>query len=233
MTNQASHSFDTPEESSWSAKREAMVDQLRAYGVRAERVLAAMRKIPRHLFIPAAFRNPATAYADHPCPIGHDQTISQPYIVAYMTERLQLQAGEQVLEIGAGSGYQAAVLAECGGRVYSLEVIPALARHARAVLEALGYANVQILSGDGYRGWPAYAPFDAIIATCAPETPPPALLEQLQANGRMIAPIGRHEQRLVILRKKDGKVTATDDLPVRFVPMVPGAADPPPPAPDP
>ncbi len=216
---------ETADEAGWLAGRQALVRQLRAYRITDARILDAMGKVRRHLFIPAALRNPVTAYEDHPCPIGFDQTISQPYIVAYMTERLKLKPGEKVLEIGTGSGYQAAILAECGAKVYSVEIIPELARHARQALDAAGYPEVRILTGDGYRGWPEHSPFDAIIVTCAPDAIPPALVEQLSEGGRMIAPIGRHGQRLVILRKINGKVETEEDLPVRFVPMVHGTTN--------
>ena len=152
----------------------------------------------------------------------YQQTISQPYIVAYMTEKLALKPGEKVLEIGTGSGYQAAVLAECGADVYTIEIIPELARHARAALDAEGYGHVRVKAGDGYKGWPEEAPFDAVIVTCAPEEVPAALVEQVKEGGRMILPLGTVFQRLVILRKKDGRVHQENDLPVRFVPMVRG-----------
>jgi len=207
-----------------NAEREKMVGQLRAYGVKDPEVLRAMAKIRRHAFIPESHRDMRDAYGDHPCPIGHGQTISQPYIVAYMTEKLRPQKGEKILEIGAGSGYQAAVLAELGAAVFSIEIIPALARHARAALDAEGYAQVKVLEGDGYKGWPEHAPFDAIIVTCAPENVPQALVEQLREGGRMILPVGpQGDQRLVILRKKSGQPHREDDLPVRFVPMVQGS----------
>ena len=207
----------------WPDERAALVAQLRHYKVRDKRVLAAMGKVRRHLYIPAAYRRRADAYGDHPCPIGHGQTISQPYIVAYMTERIQVKEGDKVLEIGTGSGYQAAVLAELGAAVYSIEIVPPLADHARTVLAAEGYDTVRVLTGDGYKGWPDHAPFDAVIVTCAPEDVPQALVDQLKDGGRMILPVGVGFQRLVILRKENGKVRQTDDLPVRFVPMIKGA----------
>ena len=207
----------------WTAERRDMVEVLRRYGIRDSRVLSTMGRVRRHLFIPAPLREHGVAYGDHPCPIGRDQTISQPYIVAYMTERLSLQPGERVLEIGTGSGYQAAVLADLGADVYSIEIIPELAAHARQSLVSEGYGDrVYVLSGDGYRGWPEHAPFDAIIATCAPEEVPPALVAQLREDGRMILPVGVRGQRLVILKKAQGKIEQIDDLPVRFVPMVTG-----------
>jgi len=211
---------EAPDDARWTDGREAMVRQLRAYRITDGHVLQAMAKIRRHLFIPADLRTPETAYGDHPCPIGFDQTISQPYIVAYMTERLMIKPGEKVLEIGTGSGYQAAILAVCGAKVFSVEIIPELAHRARQTLDTEGCSDVQILTGDGYKGWPEHSPFDAIIVTCAPDDIPPTLVDQLREGGRMIAPVGRHGQRLVILRKKGGKVETEEDLPVRFVPMV-------------
>jgi protein-L-isoaspartate(D-aspartate) O-methyltransferase len=205
-----------------AAARGEMVRQLRAYGIKDESVLRAMARVRRHVFIPEPFRNAATAYGDHPCPIGHDQTISQPYIVAYMTERLNLKKGEKVLEIGTGSGYQAAVLAECGADVFSIEIVPELAEHAKQALKVVGFERVRVLTGDGYKGWPEHAPFDAVIVTCAPEDVPQALKDQLAEGGRMIVPVGKWSQRLVILRKQAGKIIKQDDLPVRFVPMVRG-----------
>jgi protein-L-isoaspartate(D-aspartate) O-methyltransferase len=206
----------------WAAERAEMVRQLRTYGIRDEALLRAMAAVRRHRFIPEPFRNRRTAYGDHPCSIGHDQTISQPYIVAYMTAALAPRAGDKILEIGTGSGYQAAVLAELGAEVFTIELIPELGEHARAALAAEGYGRVRVRIGDGYQGWPEHAPFDAIIVTCAPEAVPPALVEQLRDGGRMIVPVGpvHGPQRLVILRKSGGQIHAEDDLPVRFVPMV-------------
>ncbi|MDO9541497.1 MAG: protein-L-isoaspartate(D-aspartate) O-methyltransferase [Kiritimatiellia bacterium] len=204
----------------WLDEREAMVRTLRVHGIKDERVLTAMSKVRRHVFIPESYRSRRAAYGDHPCPIGHDQTISQPYIVAYMTEKINPKPGEKVLEIGTGSGYQAAILAECGADIYSIELIPELAQHARAVLAKEGYKKVHVLTGDGYKGWPEHSPFDAIIVTCAPEAMPQMLVDQLKDGGRMILPLGTGFQRLVILRKKNGKIVQEDDLPVRFVPMI-------------
>ncbi len=202
--------------------RAAMVDLLRTYGIKDQRILDAMKKIRRHLFIPEEYRGKSDPYGDHPCPIGHGQTISQPFIVAYMTERMDLKKGEKVLEIGTGSGYQAAILAELGVEVYSIEIIPELAEHAKKTLAAQKYEGVHLLTGDGYKGWPKHSPFDAIVITCAPEEVPQALVEQLKDGGRMILPLGGGAQRLVILRKKGGKVETEKDIPVIFVPMVHG-----------
>ena len=209
----------------WENRRTEMVQQLRAYGITNAQVLASMGKVRRHVYIPEEFRNLRTAYSDQPCPIGFGQTISQPFIVAYMTEVIGPRAGEKILEIGTGSGYQASVLAECGAEVYTIEIIPELARHAEAVLRAEGYADrVHVLAGDGYQGWPEHAPFDRILVTCAPEEVPQALVAQLKEGGRMILPVGESgDQRLVILTKRAGRVEKKDDLPVRFVPMVHGA----------
>jgi len=208
-------------ESARSAARDRMVRQLEWHGIRDKEVLVAMKTVPRHFFIPEKYRDTYDAYGDHPGPIGYGQTISQPYIVAYMTERLDLNPGEKVLEIGTGSGYQAAVLAALGAEVYSIEIVPELAEHARTVLSDQGIKNIHLLTGDGYKGWPEHAPFDAIIVTCGPEKIPRDLVEQLRDGGRMILPLGdRFHQRLVICRKKDGEVVVEEDLPVRFVPMV-------------
>jgi len=216
------------------ARRNAMVDNftlpkplgqfdpLKKHRISDTRVIDAMRAVKRHLYIPEPYRARVDPYGDHPCPIGFDQTISQPFIVAHMTERMKIQEGEKVLEIGTGSGYQAAILAELGADVYSIEIIPQLAEHARRVLSDQGYGNVHVLSGDGYKGWPQHAPFDAIIVTCAPENVPDALVEQLKDNGRMIVPVGSRSQRLVILRKEEGQLKQEDDIMVRFVPMVHG-----------
>lgn len=206
----------------WTRGRRALVTLLKEYGIRDVRILAAMGKVRRHLYIPEPYREHGEAYGDHPVPIGLEQTISQPYIVAYMIEKLDLQPGERVLEVGAGSGYQAAVLAELGARVFAIELVPGLAAHARAVLKSEGYADrVQVLTGDGYQGWPEHAPYDAIVGACAPADEPTALFDQLKDGGRAIFPIGGPgDQRLVIIRKKGGRLTRINDLPVRFVPML-------------
>ncbi len=208
------------DEEDYQAKRESMVRLIYFYGVKDKRVLDAMRSVKRHMFIPASYRWRYNPYGDHPCPIGHGQTISQPYIVAYMTEKMNLKKGEKVLEIGTGSGYQAAVLAEMGVKVYSIEIVKELYEHAQKVLKSEGYTNVHLLRGDGYKGWAEHAPYDAVIVTCAPKNVPKKLVEQLKEGGRMIVPVGTWSQRLIILRKKKGKIVKENDLPVRFVPMV-------------
>ena len=203
----------------WPALRAQMVEtQLRAREIRSESVLNAMARVPRHLFVPADVQ--AHAYDDRPLPIGQGQTISQPYIVAYMTEVLQLEPGHKVLEIGTGSGYQAAVLAEIAKHVHSIELVPGLAREARAALAKAGYANVTVRTGDGYRGWPELAPFDRIIVTAAPPEIPQALVDQLAVGGVMVVPIGTSEQEIVIISKTAAGVTRKRTIPVRFVPMV-------------
>ena len=181
-------------------------------------VLAVMGKVPRHEFVPENVRS--RAYDDGPLPIGYDQTISQPYVVAFMTERLEPKPTDRVLEIGTGSGYQAAVLAELVQEVYTIEIVEPLARRAEADLKRLSYTNVTVRAGDGYKGWPDAAPFDAIIVTCAPEKVPQPLVEQLKDGGRMIIPVGPiGEQELVLLRKRGGKLETHAVLTVRFVPM--------------
>ena len=204
----------------YDAERRNMVDQqILNRGIRNTRVLDAMRAVERHYFVPEQYRH--MAYSDRPLPIGHQQTISQPYIVALMTDYLNLKEEEKVLEIGTGSGYQAAVLAELVGQVYSVEIVEELAHRARKTLEELGYENVHIRIGDGYKGWEEHAPYDAIIVTASPSDVPPALKEQLAEGGRMVIPVGGPVfQKLVLLRKEDGKVKQTDVTSVRFVPMV-------------
>jgi protein-L-isoaspartate(D-aspartate) O-methyltransferase len=201
------------------ARRLMVEEQLAARDITDRRVLKAMGDVPRHLFVPPEVRS--QAYADYPLPIGEGQTISQPYIVALMTQCLGLKGGEKVLEVGTGSGYQAAVLAELGARVYSIEINPVLAERARRTLEELDYANVAAKAGDGFFGWPAEAPFDAIMVTAAPEKVPPALFDQLKEGGRLIIPLGRADflQVLTLFTKKNGKPVAREILDVRFVPM--------------
>jgi protein-L-isoaspartate(D-aspartate) O-methyltransferase len=200
-------------------RRARMVEtQIVARGVRDARVLAVMREVPRHLFVPES--EAAHAYEDHPLPIGWNQTISQPYIVALMTELAEISPEEKVLEIGTGSGYQSAVLARLAREVYSIEIVPGLARESAERLKKLGYANATVREGDGYRGWGEHAPFDAIIVTAAPDRIPQPLLDQLAPGGRMVIPVGKFFQELKVLSKdKNGKISEKDILPVRFVPM--------------
>jgi protein-L-isoaspartate(D-aspartate) O-methyltransferase len=194
-------------------------DQLRARGIDAPRVLAAMEKVPRHLFVAEDLA--PHAYEDRPLPIGHGQTISQPYVVAWMTQLAGVQPSERVLEIGTGSGYQAAILAELANDVYSIEIVEPLARQAQQRLADLGYRNVHVRHGDGYRGWPEHAPFDAILVTAAPDHVPQPLLDQLKPGGRLVVPVGeRPEQELLVMEKKtDGQMERRSIAPVRFVPM--------------
>ena len=192
--------------------------QLMARGINDARVLAAMAKVPREEFVPRESR--AVSYEDGPMPIGHGQTISQPYIVAFMTEQLRPKPSDRVLEIGTGSGYQAAILAGLVKDVYTIEIIEPLAKDAEATLRRLGYKNVHVRVGDGYRGWPEHAPFDAITVTCAPDHAPQPLIDQLKEGGRMIIPVGGFgNQELYLLEKKNGQLQRQSVLPVRFVPM--------------
>jgi protein-L-isoaspartate(D-aspartate) O-methyltransferase len=204
----------------FAGQRERMVkEQIVMRGLVAERVLSALRKVPREEFVPAEYR--AESYTDKALPIGYDQTISQPYIVAFMTEELQPQPRDRVLEVGTGSGYQAAILAELVAEVYTIEIIEPLAKKAEATLQRLGYKNVHVKTGDGYKGWPERAPFDSIIVTCAPERVPQPLLDQLKEGGRMIIPVGaKFAQELYLFEKKNGRLQQSAVLPVRFVPML-------------
>lgn len=203
-------------------QRKAMVAELRRYKIQDDRVLAAMSKVRRHVYIPEDIRGRVDPYGDHPCPIGYGQTISQPFIVAYMTQRIEVDAEMKILEIGTGSGYQSAILAEMGAAVYSIEIVPELAAHAQRVLTDEGYSSVNVKCGDGYQGWPEHAPFDAIIVTCAPDEIPEALVAQLKDGGRMILPVGVTLQQLVVLEKENGSFREIPDMYVRFVPMVKG-----------
>jgi protein-L-isoaspartate(D-aspartate) O-methyltransferase len=205
--------------SDYAAQRERMVkEQIIERGVADEPVLAAMRKVPREEFVPENLR--AESYEDHPLPIGYAQTISQPYIVAFMTEQLRPRAEDRVLEIGTGSGYQAAILAELVKEVYSIEIVEPLARTGEATLARLGYKNVHVKAGDGYKGWPEHAPFDAVIVTCAPDHVPQPLVDQLKEGGRMMIPVGpQGMQELYLLEKTAGKMERKSVTPVRFVPM--------------
>ncbi len=202
------------------AERDKMVSsQIEARGVKDPATLKAMRRVPRHLFVPAGER--ARAYNDSPLPIGYGQTISQPYIVAYMTEVIRPKGGQKILEIGTGSGYQAAVLAEITDKVYSIEIVKELGDQAAARLKNIGYDKVQVKIADGYHGWPEHGPFDAIVVTAAAEFIPPPLIEQLAEGGRMVIPVGSPfmVQTLMLVEKKNGKATSKSLFPVRFVPF--------------
>ena len=202
----------------YATERERMVaEQLIARGIRDERVLAAMRKVPRHRFVPPGER--ASACVDRPLSIGHGQTISQPFVVAFMSQTLALDGSERVLDVGTGSGYQAAILAELAREVWSIEIVAPLAELAAERLRELGFGNVHVRSGDGYLGWPEHAPFDAILVAAAPDHVPETLVEQLAPGGRMILPVGKEEQDLVFLRKTASGIVREEVLPVRFVPM--------------
>ncbi len=206
------------DESAYAKARDSMVaTQIIARGVRDVRTLQAMREVPRHRFVPPALLK--QAYDDHPLPIGHGQTISQPYIVAFMTEALGLKGGETVLEVGAGSGYQSAVLSRIAARVFGIEIVEPLAREAKERMGVLGYRNVEIRAGDGYAGWPEHAPFDAIlVAAAAPRVPEP-LKRQLKNGGRLILPVGDHVQELRIVTRRGEIFEERSVLAVQFVPM--------------
>jgi protein-L-isoaspartate(D-aspartate) O-methyltransferase len=212
-----------PPDTSWEHQklRERMVErQIAARGITNAQVLGALRSVPRHRFTPD--HDPSLAYDDRPLPIGHGQTISQPYIVARVTALVRPDSTDRVLEIGTGSGYQAAVLATLADSVYTIEIIPELAASATRRLRRLGYDNVVVRTGDGFKGWPARAPFDAIVVTAAPETIPPPLLDQLADGGRMIVPVGPTggTQTLTLVTKSDGAITKQALAPVRFVPFL-------------
>lgn len=200
-------------------RKKMVVEQIWRRGVNDPRVLEAMMKVPRHHFVPQDYLS--EAYADHPLPIGHGQTISQPYVVALMTQFLLLQPGDKVLEVGTGSGYQAAILAELTNEVYSVEIIEPLGQQAAATLKELSY-NVHCKIGDGYYGWSEYAPFDAIIVTCAPDHVPQPLINQLKDGGRLVIPVGPpgFYQTLWLVEKEDEQVKSTNLCGVRFVPML-------------
>lgn len=202
-------------------RREEMVrKQIESRGVSDPRVLDAMRSVKRHLFVPSPLVD--VAYQDGPLPIGHGQTISQPYIVAYMTEALHLEPADKVFEVGTGSGYQAAVLAEIVDQVYTIEILEPLAESAEERLAELGYENVHVKYGDGYQGWPEFAPFDAIIVTAAPDQIPQKLIEQLKVGGRMVLPVGTFYQELKLITRTEDGIREERLIPVRFVPMVKG-----------
>lgn len=208
---------DTPEH--FSARRRMIQEQIIARGVRSAKVIAALQVVPRHRFVRESLE--MAAHDDNPLPIGENQTISQPFIVGYMTDALQLLGDERVLEVGTGSGYQTAVLAEVAAEVYTLEINPDLVVEGALRLKKLGYDNVNVRYGDGYAGWPEEAPFDCIVVTAAPDHIPPSLLEQLKVGGRMIIPVGEKEQELLLVTKrKDGSFRREPRIPVRFVPML-------------
>jgi protein-L-isoaspartate(D-aspartate) O-methyltransferase len=203
----------------FALERERMVkEQIAMRGVVDERVLRAMRKVPREQFVPEEVRG--ESYSDGPLPIGYDQTISQPFVVAFLTEKLGLRPTDRVLEIGTGSGYQAAILAELAAKVYTIEIVEPLGKKAAQTLQRLGYKNAQVRIGDGYQGWPEYAPFDAVIVTCAPNHVPQPLVEQIKEGGRIVIPVGPPgDQTLYLLEKKNGRLEQRNVLPVSFVPM--------------
>jgi protein-L-isoaspartate(D-aspartate) O-methyltransferase len=209
----------------FASQRDQMVeDQIKKRGIRDPKVLEAMRSVKRHEFVPDYNRH--LAYSDRPLPIGHDQTISQPYIVALMTDYLNIKEGDKVLEVGTGSGYQAAVLSEITSEVYSIEIVKALAERARKTLRDQGYNNIRIKIGDGFKGWEEHAPYDGIIVTASPSEVPPPLKEQLAEGGRMIIPVGGPIfQNLVLLEKEKGEIKRTEVSGVRFVPMVDDEGD--------
>lgn len=218
-SNDAGPDDNSPAEERYARlRREMAAEQLRRRDITDSTVLAAMERVPRHHFVPAGLRH--LAYSDGPLPIGYDQTISQPYIVALMTQLADPQPGERALDVGTGSGYQAAVLAELVGEVYGIEIICPLAEQAAERLNALGYKNVTVRCGDGYRGWPEHAPFDVIILAAAPDHVPEPLKEQLAVGGRLVLPVGEFSQHLVVVEKlPDGSTRERTTLPVRFVPM--------------
>ena len=205
----------------YRSQRTAMVEeQIRRRGITDARVLEAMRAVPRHRFVPEPLQH--LAYADRPLPIGQGQTISQPFIVAYMTEALEVRPAHRVLEIGTGSGYQAAVLSRLVREVDTIEIVPELARRATATLKALGYVNVRVREGDGYAGWPEQAPFARIMVTAAPEKVPQPLIDQLANGGRMVIPVGDREQWLTVIEKTPRGVVERRTIPVAFVPLMRG-----------
>ncbi len=201
----------------YAKQRRQLVEQLRSEGIENQGVLDALLKVPRHRFVPTPYRH--LAYRNHPLPIGQDQTISQPFIVGYMSEAAEIASGEKVLEIGTGSGYQAAVLAELAKEVYTIEIIPELAENARTLLREMGYKNLQVKTGNGYEGWAEHAPFDAIVVTAAPDEVPKALVEQLAVRGKMVIPVGKSFQHMAIITKTESGVVERRTIPVAFVPM--------------
>ena len=220
----AESSLNSPKQQSNSRSEEFQVErkqmvkyQIRDRGIRDQRVLAAMSQVPRHQFVDSPWQD--FAYCDRPLPIEHQQTISQPYIVAYMSEAAKISPEAKVLEIGTGCGYQTAILGEIAQQVYSVEIIPQLAQRARQTLTKLGYENIEIKIGDGYQGWAEHAPYDAIIVTAAPEQIPQTLIEQLAINGKMVIPVGKFYQQIIVLTKTEERIIKQKTIPVRFVPM--------------
>lgn len=220
-TSKDTISWQQPRFSDRRQERIQMVEEgIKQQGVDDQAVLEAMRHVPRHRFVPEEYQQ--FAYQNRPLPIGHNQTISQPYIVGYMSQMLNLESGDKVLEIGTGSGYQAAVLSELTPHVFTIEIVEALGKRARSLFENLGYSTIKTNIGDGYKGWPEHAPFDAVILTAAPEEIPQPLIDQLKPGGVMVAPVGAagEIQILMEIRKtKDGEIRMDRKLPVRFVPM--------------
>lgn len=205
-------------EEEFAAERRKLVELLKSQGITKKTVLDALLKVPRHKFVPASHRS--LAYQNRALPIGNEQTISQPFIVGYMTEAADIATGEKVLEIGTGSGYQAAVLAELAKEVYSIEIIPELANNAGNLLREMGYKNVHVKTGNGYLGWPEHAPFDAIVVTAAPDEVPQALVDQLAVGGTMVVPVGSRSQQMTIITRSESGVVERRTIPVAFVPMV-------------
>lgn len=219
MARDIKHTEQNADTAMWRIKAKMMVEkQLIGRDITDRRLIRAMENTPRHLFVPKNFRE--YAYYDGPLSIGEEQTISQPYVVAIMTQSLKLKGDERVLEIGTGSGYQAAILSQLVDTCYTIELIESLSDRATHVLKELGYSNVVVKTGDGYQGWPEHAPFDCIIITAAPEEIPPKLVEQLKTGGRMIVPVGKFYQELKLVTKTDKGINTKSIIPVRFVPMV-------------
>lgn len=204
-------------EEKFTQQRQALVETVRSQGIKSKQVLDALLKVPRHRFVAPTYQH--RAYENRPLPIGYGQTISQPFIVAYMTEAAEIAPGEKVLEIGTGSGYQAAILAELAKEVFTIEIIPELAENSRNLLAQLGYKNVNVRAGNGYLGWPEEAPFDAIIVTAAPDKVPQTLVDQLAVNGKMVVPVGSGYQEMVIISRTQKGVVERKTIPVLFVPM--------------
>ena len=204
----------------YDTEHKEMIEVLKQYGINDKRILTVMEKVQRHKFIPEKFVNTDNPYGNHPCHIGYGQTISQPFIVAYMTSLIDPDINDKILEIGSGSGYQTAILAEFGADVFSMEIVPELAEHAKKTLSNEGYKNVSVINGNGYNGYDAEAPYDMIIVTCAPESLPETLIDQLKDGGKIIIPVGSYSQRILIINKNDSDLDIKEDIGVRFVPMV-------------